>query len=178
MPIRRTHRTQVRRKPALTQIVPIDVSAPQEQLNWCWAACLQAVHGFRDRPTTQCALANAIPRLRGGCCAAPLRKECNEGATPDEFTKLLLACSPGSRHLARALTEVELSDELKNGRPVVIGYTWAHACLVYGRVGNKFLFYDPRGPAPSPPTVGGQSYAALTRYGSASPTWNNSWVGL
>ena len=178
MPIRRTDRTRLRREPPLTRILPIDVSAPQEQLNWCWAACLQAVLGYRDRPTTQRALANEISRLRGSCCVAPLPKECNQGATPEEFTKLLLARSPGSRHVAGALSEEELSEELKHERPVIIGYTWAHVCLVYGRAGNKFLFYDPRGPAPLPPTVGSQSYAAVTRYGSDSPTWNNSWVGL
>jgi Papain-like cysteine protease AvrRpt2 len=168
-------RTKIPVKPRLPRRkLPINVGNPQEHRNWCWAACSEAVLGFRRRPESQSHLADSVPRLGGGCSTAPLPVPCDQMLTSAEITTLLTARLPTPQQ-TRKISERTLSDELAAGRPVMVGFSWGHVYLVYGTVGPSFMVYDPAGAA-----KGDLSYAQLATYHDDDDdnVWSHSWTGL
>jgi len=168
-------RTKLPVKPRFArQALRIDVSTPQEHRNWCWAACSEAVLDFRRRPESQSHLANSVPRLGGGCSHSPLPLPCDQMLTSVEITALLTARLPTIQQ-TRKISEQTLSNELAAGRPVIVGFSWGHVCLIYGTFGPSFMVYDPAGAA-----RGDLSYAQLATYhdDDGENVWSHSWTGL
>jgi hypothetical protein len=148
----------------------------EEQTEWCWAACVQLVVGYRDpaHPKQQCELANAVLRLGGNCCAAP--EPCNDGLEVQEVDKLFHDVKILSQRVGTALSAQVLKVQLDALRPVGIGLNWGHMVLVHGwkpgQGADQFLVYDPIGPAD-----GTLSHADLVDYGGAG-AWATSWENL
>jgi hypothetical protein len=155
-------------------ILPVDVRSAQEQPTWCWAACAQAVLAYRgSAPTTQRALVESVPRLRRA--HADGRGAEDEGLAIDELGEFFIRHVPETIVIPHALEEGTLRAFLAQRRPVIVWFDWglAHVCLVYGMVGDRFLLYDPKGPA-----TGDLSYDELLYRGRGPTpiTWKYSWV--
>jgi hypothetical protein len=168
-------RTKLPVKPRLARrALHINLGHGQEHRNWCWAACSEAVLDFRRRPESQSHLADSVPRLGGGCSRSPLPVPCDQMLLSFEITTLLTARLPTTQQ-TRKISEQTLSNELGAGRPVMVGFSWGHVCLVYGTVGPLFMVYDPAGAA-----KGDISYAQLATYhdDDGDNVWSHSWTGL
>lgn len=155
----------------------LDTTISQEHANWCWAACVQLVLKNRGTAHSQCQLASSVLRLGGPCCKSPLPASCDDGLTVKEITELFHNNGVTGAVASGPLTKPMLESALALGRPVAIAFDWGHMCLVYGRQsdsqGDKFLVYDPLGPA-----FGTLSFAGIMNYGVGSHTWDTSWTGL
>jgi hypothetical protein len=148
----------------------------QEQSYWCWAACVQLDLGYRGRAVAQCALANSVPRLGGGCCGAPLPSACDGGLYDGEVDAVFHEFGIASQRVDAALSAQAVKGELGALGPVGVGLSWGHMVMLYGwnpaPSGDLFLLYDPLGPA-----NGTISHSDIVNYGG-SGSWVTSWKKL
>lgn len=109
----------------------------QTQTQWCWAACAEMVARYLGAAAVkQCELANVL-HGQTKCCTSPASAACNLPTDyPGVFkvyTHLGIKCIG---HTWAVNGQVVLK-ELKAGRPVEVGYTWAggtggHVALITG----------------------------------------------
>lgn len=87
---------------------------PQEQDNWCWAACAQMVLAYHEMPMSQ----RTIAKLVTGTTR-------DRGASANEMVAALDGFQKGKRQVAcRADTLINLRDvigEIQHGNPLIIG---------------------------------------------------------
>jgi hypothetical protein len=97
----------------------------QEQDQWCWAACSQALLSFFKKEISQCRVAD-FARDRQDCCSKP--EECNDpnymygiaGSIEDILNHWCVSSAP----LESALGFAECKKEINNDRPFLIRYEW------------------------------------------------------
>jgi ABC-type bacteriocin/lantibiotic exporter with double-glycine peptidase domain len=155
------------------KIEPLDTTIQQEGRGWCWAACVQAILKSRGIQYSQRDLARLVPRLAEQCCETRLPKRCDVGLAEQEITDLFRSVGLAGVERTGPLTAAALNTALRGKRPVAIAFKWGHMCLVYGRQNDKYLIYDPLGPA-----SGAISLAGIRNYGQGKNTWRASWTGL
>lgn len=171
---------------------------PQQQADWCWAACVDMVLHFYDRRAVrQCEIVGRKLR-REDCCADARNEQFSVPCAPESMRGVWRAWGCEARpHLPRKgrlgwVSEAALRRELDEGRPVEVGFSWdgggGHAVVVYGwreGHGGTTYFYvnDPWNWADDPRDeffaegVGQVSYEELrAAYGVGR--WKWTWTGI
>ena len=128
----------------------------QEQLNWCWAACIQMVLS-RSTVTPQCAIVNAGLGLTiccsPGSAAGPSCNKAIPGTGPESIEATLRALGAPGTYMASALTPKQLLKELSRAPVMALydrGGAAGHVVLVVGATpnppGNPMLLINNPGP--------------------------------
>jgi hypothetical protein len=100
--------------------------------------------------------------------AGRLRRRAEQSGNYDLFQQSAFTVQQGGELKAESLDAA-----LATNRPVAIAFDWGHMCLVYGKQNDKYLMYDPYGPA-----SGTLSLTGIKNYGPGSSNWQTSWTGL
>jgi Papain-like cysteine protease AvrRpt2 len=125
---------------------PLTVSySPQQQNNWCWAACAEMAfhHAGVNTTVSQCDMATA--QFGGSCCSAPASAACDQGNWP-EYTYTHYGF--GHTKQPTAISFASVQTEINANRPVQVYYAWngggAHVALIVGYYANGDVeVYDP-----------------------------------
>lgn len=115
---------------------------PQEQREWCWAACIQMVTKFVDAATTvtQCELASNAFGV-AGCCTSPSSSICNKPlpvpSVVAEWNRYNFQCIFNNY----AIDFATIVSEINSNRPIEAGLKWqgpgGHAILIIGYDQNQ-----------------------------------------
>lgn len=120
----------------------------QEQTQWCWAGCSQAVLKYYKKTIKQCYMAN-FARSRRDCCTNP--GNCNQPnamyASAGSLQDILKRWCVGSKPVAKSLPWTTVKKEIKGSKPLIIRYGWAtgggHFIVLRGyesRNNNNFCY--------------------------------------
>lgn len=155
---------------------------PQQQTQWCWAACAEMVLEFYSFPNVdQCDLANiAFPQAGGACCNNPSSSLCDKPLSDAEICRLWANKGIKYSYVNSFIPFTTLQSEINAGRPVEVAFTLSnggHVVIVQGwsqtPMGPYLFVNDPAGGA-------GQGLVSyqhlLTAKGSGS--WDATWTGL
>ena len=124
---------------------------PQEQTEWCWAACAQMVLQFYGTDVQQCSLASQLFGIPN-CCSKPAPELCkNPAQVPDIASVFTDNGRSAPTFVDDNVTFETLQSEINENRPVEIGFDWGndngHQVLVCGwridAVGPLLLVNDP-----------------------------------
>jgi hypothetical protein len=157
----------------------------QVQSQWCWAATITMTANYYGIPVVGCQLAS----LRAGapfdsyCCDQYYASQppCNQPAQPYEMVQVMNFVGL-SNQLVGVVSELQLSNEVHAGRPVILGFNNSfagHVVTVDGlevtQYGTDFWVYDSA--YDSYQIV---SYDDLLYYRSSAGTlqWSMTFIGL
>ena len=178
--LRAQQRTAIPRPPAPGAEGPVKVAwLGQSQSEWCWAACAQMVLWYYgSRQVRQCDFADWLFGQRA-CCKHPSSSLCNWPCRIEDVSSIYSRWNLQSS-LHKAVSFEILEREIKDRRPVEVGYLWlggdsGHLALVVDTTSFKnkkhVKVHDPFY------GKGMVEFSALERaYGLG--TWHATWIGI
>lgn len=153
---------------------------PQEQREWCWAACLHMVMKFVDSSdtATQCTLASNAFGV-AGCCTNPNSPICNKPLPVPNVVAEWSRYTFQSVFNNYAIEFTTIVNEINGNRPIEVGLKWqgpgGHAILIigYDESTQKVLICNPQGDG----YRGYIDYAELLNaFGQGQ--WQWTWTGI
>ncbi|MBD3339022.1 MAG: VWA domain-containing protein, partial [Candidatus Lokiarchaeota archaeon] len=127
----------------------------QEESNWCWAACSQAILSYYKTNLTQCTIVNwARQEANWGnddCCTNPNGAICNQPnsmyGAGGSIQDILENWGHNSYGYFFALAKSTIESEIIAKRPFVIGWKWntgdGHVLVGRGMIGDNLYYMDP-----------------------------------
>ena len=109
---------------------------PQQQTQWCWAACADMVlHYYGNTEVQQCDFANWLFGL-SGCCSSPSSELCNRPCRVADVSGVYSNWSIRGTPMNRTVSFSTLQSEINAGRPVEVAYQWrgggGHVAIICG----------------------------------------------
>lgn len=119
----------------------------QETNMWCWAASMQTILALYAIDVEQCEEANWLFGL-SDCCSNPVPTYCVMGTSGSQQRNVLDHWGCNSKLVSNNLSWIELKTEIKEGRPINMGWLWCtsggHSLNIYGfsEVKNGTIKYN------------------------------------